>query len=505
MALDTSSVLGATTPVFDDVTLWLPNHDLKIDLAQYITYIKIYEDIFSPVLTGQIRIYDSVNLLNRMPIVGNEQITIKVYSSNYNETENDDLNFLHRTFDINKITNIVDVNDYTKEYTLHFASPELRRSESLKLSKGFKNKRLSEVVDSVLTSEYFIGQEQNGTPQGLGFPYDTEFAFEYKPVTPTYLPDVEKRYKKIDKQDSIELFIEKTLFDEPVVSFPYLRPLEVISWICDRSIRSSRGRSSGIHSEAANFLFFENKRGFQFCSIDTLLENKDSTNMARFKYGNAVQNITKNREITTQRIEELQVQNCYDILQNIRRGVYASKLVSYDIATGNMRELDYNYLDSFQSTESTERNDQTEDFPMIAHDDITLSESYLASRHFIVNSPYPTVDPFTCSPTDRRNDSKALSGQEEYLQNRLSQIGRLSNYRAVFNIPANSKHKVGDLIEIDIKDLIPSENAMHAVEEPNKYYSGYYLISCIEHSITKTEYKMNIEAIKDASRNRLTS
>jgi hypothetical protein len=54
------------------------------------------------------------------------------------------------------------------------------------------------------------------------------------------------------------------------------------------------------------------------------------------------------------------------------------------------------------------------------------------------------------------------------------------------------------MVELDLKTISHSNSKLDFTEINNKYYSGMYLISSIKHSLTKSEYMMDIELIKDS-------
>ena len=493
---ETKEVLGTTTPTFEELSLIVPSTGTRIDLAPLLISLVIYEDMFSPVLTVAITIEDKIGLFDKLPIIGNEQLAVKVYTWNYSTEKNNKTDYLHRTFDIIRITDIQKTNDYTKRLTLHFASPELKKNESFKISKGFIDKTTSQIVSEIMTGLY---SEENG----LNFPLFPFPQNEVNTVSPPLTSNlIENHWSKIDRDDSMELFIEKTKYVEPVVSFPYMKCFDIIDWLAGRSLRYSG------EGQAANFLFFENKRGFQFCSIDTLFEARTKST-TEFVYGNAVQNRHVGRDqvrkVFTEKILNLQIQDCYNIIDNLRNGVYASKLYSYNLVNGHVNEYDYNYLTEYYNSESLERNIAKTDYPFIKYNETDLSTRTNANRSFIVHSPSPDTNTITAECTERCNSSKEFSGGDESLQKRLSQLGRLTNYRVLFSISGNSKHKVGDVVTLDLKDLDFNTGNLRIdfKEKSNKYYSGYYLISSIKHTITKFDYSMNIEAIKESYRTKL--
>jgi hypothetical protein len=510
---DTSSVSyvdkkSAESPIFEKLSLITVVGD-EIDVFGQLISLNIYEDIYSPVLTGDITLLDNINLFYKIPICGQEKLTVRFYSWNYDPVNNLKVNYFHRTFDVLRVTNVKQVNDYSTMYTLHFASPELLKNETIKISKAYSDVTHSDIVNMVMTEDYDVDE-----PLGLSFP--TEELTEKITRSP-FISDNEitAQFQKIDEQDSVELFIEKTKYKEPWITIPYMKPFDIIQWVASRSLRLSSGRKkTKPNNESANFLFFENKRGFQFTSIDTLLENKESIRSI-FKMGSGAQNKNNysERNVYTNRIHKLQIQDCYDTLNNIRSGLYASRLYSYDFNTGETIEKDYDYLESFIESESSESGksgppitiwEGVSEYPFIKIDaagENDLTKKFLSKRIMIPFMPGKLINNITNEQTERDCNTRTEIGHEAYIQRRMSQLARWTNFRIIMEVPGNSVNKVGDVIEVHLNDLQYKNNNLGEFSEiPSKYYHGYYLTTSIRHSLTKFTYKQFIEAGKDSYR-----
>lgn len=490
---------GAETPLIEKMILTTVLGQ-KVDISQMFLSMVLYEDIFAPCLSGEISFLDSLGLFDKLPICGEEKLTIKFFSYNYS-TENDPINFIHRTFDILGVKDVKQDKDYTKSYTLIFASPELKKNESIRISKGYQQKRISDVVTTILTNDY---EDEN--PTGLGFPtnsniLDTENLLKQWRLSPyLYTAFIEANYRKIDEDDSVELLIEKTKYTEPWISLPYAKPFDIIKWLSTRSIREAPGRYG---STSPNFMFFENKRGYNFLSLDSLLENKEY-NVTHFNFSTLGQNIgseTDRRVVNTERIVKLEYQDCYNILDNIRNGVYASRLYTYDFYTGEQKTYDFGYMDGFDTQENTQTNEKLKVYPPFLLDKEGKSElttKYNSRRLFVGENPSKYLNTVTSEQSQRYNEIRPQVGSNEYLQKRLSQLHSLGNFKIIVEVGGNTKHKVGDCVSVTLPDLIPSNTPELYTPIPSKYYSGNYLITSIKHVLSKTSYNMIMELVIDA-------
>lgn len=489
---------GGSTPNIDILVLTTCLGD-HIDIRPQLSSFTIYEDMFFPCMTGEITVTDSIGLFDKLPIAGNETLTIRFFSWDY-DPNNRAIDFIHRTFDILKITNVKQINDNTKTYTLHFASPELKINETIKISKSFPNTSISKVIENIFIGDY---DSDIADPTGLGFP-TIPLDVSQPPSLSQFLSsdNIETQLQQIDGLNAIELFVEKTKYIEPFITIPYSKPFEIIENLAARAIRLCGGRNDTTSSSVvSDFVFFENKRGFQFTSISSLLENKN--NAWIFYSSNAAQNMGINgqRTVDRNRIEKFEIMDLHNVINNIHNGLYASRLLTYDMSTGEQYINDYNYAEEFPNTESTESNAGVKSFPMIFLD--SNGENTLTNKSFSRYLFAPTIvrglDFITTGTTQRVTDTKTLLGIEEYSQARMSQLARQNNIKVAIEIDGNSVLKTGDMIYLDLK-YMPMFLGDAAVQAQKiKYYSGYYLITCIKHNVTLLEYKQVLELSKDSS------
>ena len=61
---------------------------------------------------------------------------------------------------------------------------------------------------------------------------------------------------------------------------------------------------------------------------------------------------------------------------------------------------------------------------------------------------------------------------------------------------------MGDLIRFEIPTSIPADGSM-GVDLGHQLYSGYYLVSKIRHIVSPTEYKTDLELIKNSFAKRI--
>ena len=106
----------------------------KLDIRNQIANIEFFEDIFSPFITGKVVISDTQDLINRMPLIGQEILQVNI------ETPELPGGKLKGSFYVNKLTERVALGDTKIGYVLHFISTDAVKDKNNSLEaakKGF--------------------------------------------------------------------------------------------------------------------------------------------------------------------------------------------------------------------------------------------------------------------------------------------------------------------------------------------------------------------------------
>ena len=180
-----------------------------INLLPFFLGIDIQEDIFMPVVSGNITLLDNSNLYENFPIIGEETISI-TYKDFYSKP-------ITRVFSVYSIGAREKTTEKGSVYVLNFCSPELMYNRQAKYSKAYKNAATHDI-----------------------------FADAFNRLTPS---------KPVNIQPTQEL--------QDFIS-PQIYPLEVCSQMASRAI-STEGHTG-------SYLFFEDREKFNFISIEKLIK-----------------------------------------------------------------------------------------------------------------------------------------------------------------------------------------------------------------------------------------
>ena len=129
--------MPALTPgkyTLNDISLFSEVTGFRVPLTSVTQVLEfnLYENIFSESISGNIVVVDTNNLIANMPIIGNEQLQILLFTET-NIEQNEDKLFI--TLRVYSIDNYKKENIGTSAYIISFASDEYIKNHSTKNSK----------------------------------------------------------------------------------------------------------------------------------------------------------------------------------------------------------------------------------------------------------------------------------------------------------------------------------------------------------------------------------
>tara|TARA_Y100000310_G_C20637688_1_gene792091 strand:+ start:161 stop:1450 length:1290 start_codon:yes stop_codon:yes gene_type:complete len=265
--------------------LSLYNYDgLEIDITQIHQGFVIYEDIEASTLKGEISILDGINLSHDFPIIGEETIDI-TYEQHLGKKTHE-LKF--RVYQISPKTL---VKDRLFLYTLYFTSEEFFTSLNTRISKSFKDKKISGMVQNV--------------------------------------------FESLDSEKTIE--VEETKYIQHLI-IPNWSPFQTLNWLSSRAISATE--------DSVNYKFFETVDGFKFVSLDSLIQGKEP--VAEYHYGH--KNVSQNtKDIKDEHFSIIQwdLDSHFDVLQNQVTGFYGGKLITHNLIQQTWDKVEYDYTSDF--------------------------------------------------------------------------------------------------------------------------------------------------------------
>lgn len=387
------------------------------DIRQQIVNIQIFEDIFSPFITGVLIVKESIDLINALPLVGEEQLSLDITTPSLPTK-------FSGKFYIYKLSEREIIGDKSVVYKIHFISKEALTDLNKTIGKGFGGK-VSEIVSSILTD------------------------------------------KNIGLETTKSIIVEPSVNNTKYVS-NFWSPIKNINFLAERAVNTGGSPS---------FLFFENRDGFNFMSLETLYKPDILQTFVTDKYSrdtlSGVGSI-KNVEEDYKRIQEIRVPVAFDYFDRIRSGMYSSAMVAYDMTK---KQYSVKLYDMFKG--------------------------YYKQKHL---NDYPnTTDKIT-----RRGDALIIKQPKYYgnfngfgdvtnsaiLQKRLSLLKQAESQKIEIVVPGRFDYTVGKKVKLKLNRIEPVTKT--DVDLEDKIFSGVYLISAINHYVSHNKHECNIELIKDS-------
>ena len=254
-----------------------------------------------------------------------------------------------------------------------------------------------------------------------------------------------------------------------------LSPFAICAKLQDQSIPFGKGGiGSGVGAETkdgkysdgtAGFFFYENARGFNFRSIDGLMdiENSMNINNSGANYVKAFRDSAGDEMPET--IIDVQFTSEINLMQSLLTGAYSIRCQYYDISTGEYKESTYSANKSWDKQAHLGSQDElTPGQKILAGRPTRIvsaildSESYYSGQDSAVDSDYQDWTPSTLPQAISRN----------YLLN-------TQGLRIV--VPGNLQLVVGDIVKVFLQNM--STQGGRDLESVDQDHSGFYLITSL--------------------------
>ena len=134
------SALGKLDYSIDSAKITSSTGEVK-EFKDLIAGVDIYESLLSPYIKAELTIVDSANLLEAMPIIGQEKIELTIIEGN---------NAIRRTFYVGSVSNFIKANNQAAMYVLKLITPEQMMNSLLLVSQSL-NGTIDESINKIVT------------------------------------------------------------------------------------------------------------------------------------------------------------------------------------------------------------------------------------------------------------------------------------------------------------------------------------------------------------------
>jgi len=273
--------------------------------------------------------------------------------------------------------------------------------------------------------------------------------------------------------------------NEMKFTFPYVNPLDAINHLASVSIDSA-------NPDICNYVFYEDKDGFNFKSITEIIENPrkihkyitsktSSTPFANFgAYFDNTITVTPIRGA--------------DKIVDTLDGVYGEFFADYDLMYKSYKP--YIFIERGRGG-NVHGKRYLEYFPKTKH----LNEKPLLSKENEIFTDPIGRNRICFSNKALYSEKKKLENgqetwqlyqthEEEYSFQRRSMMQQINSMSVELVVPGNSDITVGDLIDLD--------TVIYRSSDPDLYLSGKYLVTAVHHAINLDGYKSIITISRDS-------
>ena len=382
------------------------------DIARGNPSINYYESVTSPSISMTVSFIDIDQMISVKGITGGEMIDLEIIIPDFEEKFK--ITSKKQKMVLNSVRDVV-TSSNKQTATLEFISEESLVNETCRVNKKFTG-NVTQIVNELLESE----------TKGI------------------------KTKKEIKSDDAVNKY-----------SFVgnLKRPFETIQWLCPKAQASSKN---------FGFLFFENRDGFHFKSIENLLKQEPE-----FLYKKP------DRPTETDlRIIESNLNQSNDMGINARMGMYSNKTIYIDLENETYEETDFNI---------SELNPEK---PLKVIDTLKEKPTRLMFR---ILDQGALQKGSKKEEVEKRNEL-AVYQNKSYIRNNL-----LFSQSLNISVPINPELRAGQMIEVQFP--LKSEDYTAPTDEYGRDgdndISGKYLISELRHVIGDGKSSTQLNLIRD--------
>lgn len=393
---------------------------VRQSIISQIVSFDVYESIMLPVMYCDVLVNDAINLLEKFPIIGEEFIEI--------EFKNPELNSVQSfRFKVASVTNkFTDNMGNRLFYTLQCASEEILINSNTYIQRRYNNGNSYSIVSDILKTDL-----------------------------------------KTTKRLNLDTFSSRGL---DLVTINQLTPLQAIDFIRKRTVSKQYKTSS--------YVFFENRNGFNFTTLEHLIQTgKSAIGDKIFFYDSAVSDSMSNVDIRNMlAYQQLTYNNTAELMQS---GALANRTIALDLKTGSINTVDFDYSKNVNKFAQTDADNISK---------VKTSSFVSAYNKGVGTSNIKNIMiPKTSNSGDTYREESA-----GYLQ---SYVNQLTQNIVRILVYGDSAVTAGNVIKLKF----PTITGTTEKPDSSKLSSGNYLVTKCRHMFVirgRVTYKMALECVK---------
>ena len=407
-----------------------------LEIGELVFGFTYYEDITKPFISANLNINDSgKNLIGSGsgPITGGEVVEIDIEGP-----DNKDYSYAFKVYRVGDRIN----SGKIQNYNLGLISAEALDDPQTRIKSTLSGKP-DKIVERVLGDE------------GLNTAKD-------------YVFDPCENYKTIIPKN--------------------LTPFAICAKLQDQSIPTGAGGKGdgegaetvdGKYSEGtAGFFFFENFNGYNFRSIDSLMDLKGKMGLNNAGQDSTVKTFQDSAglELDTTLLD-VHFTSEINLMQGLRTGAYALRCQYYNFSTGDYNESTYSAAKSWSK---------------LAHlgsqDGLTPGQQSLAKRPTRIVSAILDDESYYSGQDAAANDLAFKDRTPETLPQAISRNYLLNTQGLRVVVPGNLQLVVGNVVRVNLQNM--STQSDREIESVDQEHSGFYLVTALSRSYSTIDKRV---------------
>jgi hypothetical protein len=427
--------------VFEGFILESNDQKRTVDITSGAIVFEYFEDIFSPTITAKVKVVNTGNVIpseknsdgvkqsiyNGLPLRGGERLSIKISG---NSEKNPGLDFSKKVEDYFYVSSITDVISETQKesFTLHLVSREAITNETSRIPKKY--------------------------------PTSSSIDTSVRKILTEYLKT--NKFGIIDKTSNKYGFIGNMR-----------KPFTILIWLASKSVPVSSGDGT------AGFLFYQTVDGFQFRSIDGLIDQEPK---AIYTYSEAT--VTYDSENTKNdndfKILNYIVDRNQNLIEKLRTGTYSSQRLFFN-------PLDFNFSNSvFKLSDYIKKTNNL-------GSEIKLPKISNSSNIGLGDIPTRIMSQIIdIGIMDPDVSTKPNADPGKYQSQALMRYNILFTQSLSIIVPSNTNLRAGDIIECNFPKISESDSKEYDPET-----SGLYMIKELCHHFDVERSYTSMKLVRD--------
>lgn len=426
-----------------------------IEITPLISGFSISQSISSPMLHVVLRCYDSIGLLENLPIRGEEKINIKIKAHDLG-VEKEIKGRIH------KINNVVASEPKDAlSYSLHIATEISYEASLYNIITAFRNKPASTMAEDIF-KKYISTLEKDNSARAENIPYGG------KKYT---LQKDRKRHFYIQPSEG---FLRLTI--------PRLITQDALSFVAAKSFSAD--------SPSCTFRFFENFDGYHWCTDEFLIRKANENNRIVELNYQAFTSLDP-RDIVSQvtAIEEMKNTRRADVGSELQ-GAYLSTAYEIDLNNHTARRYNYKYVDELKKFASSVGKNNNPSIQNDIHTKDFIEETFNVERdnakQFMIFRDY---DADTSG-----GKGEVVRGEQHYRQIAQNSLAYSSHQQSI-RVSASLKGRL-DLQAGQVTKVVARKLNASGENVENRQLSGHYLIEAVIHTVSDGLLETELSLIK---------